>query len=358
MDYRALPKALLHDHLDGGVRVATILELADEYGYSGLPAADEDSLRAWFHQGRAGSLERYLQAFKHTVAVMCSQDAIRRISYETGLDLASDGVVYAEVRFGPSLHIYHGLTREAVIEAVLDGFAASRADTRIVIYAIASALRHENDSEEVVRAAIPFLDQGLVGFDLAGPEAGFPADDHVAACRLARDAGLGLTIHAGEADSAASIWRAVARCGAARVGHGVRIADETDFDGTTITQLAPLARRIRDHRVPLEVAPTSNLHTSAFPSAAKHPLGALHRSGFNISINTDNRLMSDITLTDEYALAAHTFGFGALDLAEITVNAIEAGFGDWPTRRRLIDEVVRPAYASVASSQAATSDST
>lgn len=358
MDYRSLPKALLHDHLDGGVRVETILELADAQGYSDLPAGDVDGLTNWFDQGRSGSLERYLEAFVHTVAVMSNEAAIQRIAYETGVDLAADGVVYAEVRFGPSLHMIHGLTREAAIEAVLDGFAAARRETGIVLYAIASALRHEADSEEVVRAAIPYLNRGLVAFDLSGPEAGFPADDHLAACMLARDAGLGLTIHAGEADSAASIWRAVAKCGATRVGHGVRIADETDFDGSTITNLAPLALRIRDHRIPLEVSITSNLDTSAFPSVAEHPFGALYRSGFTVTLNTDNRLMSRVNLSDEYELAATTFGLGSADLEEITVNAFEAGFGDWPERRRLIDEVVRPAYASVASSQAAISEST
>jgi adenosine deaminase len=267
-------------------------------------------------------------------------------------------VIYAEVRFGPSLLMIHGLSREAAIEAVLDGFAAAQHETGIVLYGIVAALRQETDSEEVVRAAIPYLDRGLVAFDLAGPEAGFPADDHLAACRLAREAGLGLTIHAGEADTATSIWRAVARCGAARVGHGVRIADETDFDGSTITSLAPLARRIRDHRIPLEVSITSNLDTSAFPSALEHPFGALYRNGFTVTINTDNRLMSRVSLSDEYELAATTFDLGPTDLGEITVNALEAGFGDWPERRRLIDEVVRPAYASVASSQAATSEST
>jgi adenosine deaminase len=358
MDYRSLPKALLHDHLDGGVRVETILELADAQGYTGLPAADADRLTDWFDRGRSGSLERYLEAFTHTVAVMSSESAIQRIAYEAGIDLAGDGVIYAEVRFGPSLHMIHGLTREAAIEAVLDGFAAAHRETGIVLYAIASALRHETDSEEVVRSAIPYLDRGLIAFDLSGPEAGFPADDHLAACRLAREAGLGLTIHAGEADTAASIWRAVARCGATRVGHGVRIADETDFDGSTITTLAPLARRIRDHRIPLEVSITSNLDTSAFPSVAEHPFGALYRSGFTVTINTDNRLMSRVSLTDEYELAATTFDLEATDLAEITVNALEAGFGDWPERRRLIDDVVSPAYASVASSQAAISEST
>jgi adenosine deaminase len=358
MDIHSLPKAVLHEHLDGGVRVETILELADEYGYAGLPADDPDALADWFDQGRSGSLERYLEAFEHTVAVMCSDAAIQRVAYEAGLDLAADGVVYAEVRFGPSLHMIHGLTREGAIEAVLDGLEAAQRETGIVLYGIAAALRHETDSEEVVRAAIPYLDRGLVAFDLAGPEAGFPADNHLAACRLARDAGLGLTIHAGEADSAESIWRAVARCGATRIGHGVQIADETNFDGHTITELAPLARRVRDHRIPLEVAITSNLDTLAAPSAAEHPFGALYRSGFNVSINTDNRLMSGVTLTNEYELAATTFDLGPDDLSVITVNALEAGFGDWPTRRRLIDEVVRPAYVSAESNQAATSDNT
>ena len=358
MDIQSLPKAVLHDHLDGGLRVATILELADEYGYTDLPADDVNTLTDWFDQGRSGSLERYLEAFEHTVAVMCTETAIQRTAYEAGADLAAQGVVYAEIRFGPSLHMIHDLSREAAIEAVLDGLAAAQRETGIVLCGIAAALRHDTDSEEVVRAAIPYLDRGLVAFDLAGPEAGFPADDHLAACQLARDAGLGLTIHAGEADSAASIWRAVARCGATRIGHGVQIADETNFNGQTLTELAPLARRIRDHRIPLEVAITSNLNTSAFPSAPEHPFGALYRSGFNVSINTDNRLMSGITLTDEYELAAATFGLGPDDLSAITVNALEAGFGDWPTRRRLIDDVVRPAYARAESSQAETSDNT
>ncbi|HZJ48530.1 MAG TPA: adenosine deaminase [Acidimicrobiia bacterium] len=358
MDFRRLPKAQIHDHLDGGVRVDTILELADEYGYPDLPASTTGGLTEWFNQGRSGSLEHYLEAFTHTVAVMRTQDGIRRIAYEAGMDLAADGVVYAEIRFGPSLHMIHGLAREAAIEAVLDGLATAQRETGIVLYAIASALRQGTDSLEVVRAAIPYLDRGLVAFDLAGPEAGFPTDDHLPACRLAREAGLGLTIHAGEADAASSIWRAVARCGATRIGHGVRIADETDFDGREITNLAPLARRVRDHRIPLEVAITSNLNTSAFPSVEEHPFGALYRSGFNVSINTDNRLMSGITLSDEYELASTTFDLGPEDLSEITINALEAGFGDWPTRRRLMDDVVRPAYASVASSQAAISEST
>lgn len=358
MNYQALPKALLHDHLDGGLRVETVIELADASGYGELPATDAAALTEWFNQGQSGSLERYLEAFEHTFGVMGSQEAIRRVAYEAGVDLAADGVVYAEVRFGPSLHIFDGLRREDAIEAVLDGFAAASRETGIVLYGIATALRHQDDSEAVANAAAGFVDQGLVAFDLAGPEAGFPADDHEPACRLALESGLGLTIHAGESDGPTSIWRALAHCGAQRIGHGVRIADDTTIVDGEITELGSLARRVRDHRVPLEVSITSNLHTNAFPPDVEHPFGALYRAGFNVSINTDNRLMSATLPSAEYRLAVEEFDLTPADLAAITADAIEAGFGDYPSRRRLIEDVVVPGYASAASSQSATSEST
>jgi adenosine deaminase len=341
----ALPKALLHDHLDGGLRVETVLELADRFGHQ-LPAGNADDLRRWFHQGRSGSLTRYLEAFAHTVGVMRDGDACRRVAHEAGMDLAADGVVYAEVRFGPSLHLGYGMRREDVIESVLDGFAAASRDTGIVLYAIVTALRNMTDSEDVARAAVLFADRGAVAFDLAGPEAGFPADDHIAACRVAAEGGLGLTIHGGEGDGPNSIWRAVARCGARRIAHGVRIVEDTVMQDGDIVELGSLARRIRDHRIHLEVALTSNVHTGAYPSPGQHPLGALQRAGFNVGINTDNRLMSGITTSDEMELAVRHQGFTPADLEEVTVAALEAGFGDWPTRKRLIDAVVRPAYSA------------
>ena len=358
MDYTSLPKALLHDHLDGGLRVATIIELADGAGYTQLPTMDADELAEWFHQDQSGSLERYLEAFEHTFGVMQNQDAIRRVAYEAGVDLAADGVVYAEVRFGPSLHTFQGLRREDAIEAVLDGFDAAGRETGIVLYGIATALRQKPDSEEVANAAVPFAGQGLVGFDLAGPEAGYPADDHEPACRLASEHGLGLTIHAGEADGPNSMWRALAHCGAQRIGHGTRIVDDATVSDGEMTDLGSLARRVRDHRVPLEVSITSNLHSGSLAPLIEHPFGALYRAGFNVSLNTANRLMSATPTSTEYQLAAEDYGLTTADLAAITVDAIEAGFGDWPTRRRLIDEVVLPAYASVASNQSATSEST
>lgn len=341
---KPLPKAVLHDHLDGGLRIETILELAGAVGYAGLPEDDADALRSWFVQAESGSLERYLQAFDHTVAVMATQDAIRRVAFETGVDLAADGVVYAEVRFGPALHRPAGLTLEAVIEAALDGFAAATRDHGIVLSAIVTALRQHNDSEDVARAASQYVGRGVVAFDLAGPEAGFPADDHLPACLIAREAGLGLTIHAGEGDGPDSIWRALARCGAQRIGHGVRIIDDTQVDDGKIIKTGRLATRVRDHRIPLEVSPTSNVHTGAFPDIERHAFGPLYRAGFNVTINTDNRLMSGITLSDEYAALATAFGLDMTDLGNITENALLAGFGDWPTRQRLIEEVVRPAY--------------
>ena len=334
-----IPKAVLHEHLDGGLRIDTILDIADVEGYTGLPSTDASELASWFFQGESGSLEQYLEAFAHTTAVMQTPESISRIAYESGEDLARDGVLYAEVRYDPGLSTKQGLRREDVIEAMLDGFSRASRDTGIAIYAIATALRHQTDSLDVVKAAILFLGQGMVAFDLAGPEKGFPPDLHIDACRLAHESGLGVTLHAGEGDGVHSIWRAIALCGAQRIGHGVHIVDDTDFDGSTITSLGSFARTVRDHRVPLEVAITSNLHTGSFASAAEHPFGALLAQGFNLNINTDNRLMSRVSMSDEYALAASTFGLDDKALAAITINALEAGFGDWPTRRELIKRI-------------------
>lgn len=350
-ELKQLPKALLHDHLDGGLRIATILELADEHGYGGLPSTEPETLRLWFHQRDSGSLEEYLLAFDQTIAVMQTAEALERVAYEAVVDLAADGVVYVESRFGPSLHLERGLLREDVIEAVGSGLNRGSVETGCVTAMIASALRDKDDSEKVAEAAVQFVGQGVVGFDLAGPEAGHPADAHLAACLVARQENLGLTIHGGEGDGAHSIWRARAMCAAQRIGHGVRVIDETVSEDGEIVALGSLARALRDQRVPLEVAITSNLDTGMFPDAAHHPFGALYRAGFAVTLNTDNRLMSDITLTDEYEKAAAAYELTMADLGQITETALLAGFSDWETRRRLIEEVVRPAYG-VASSAA------
>ncbi len=345
-DLHGLPKAVLHEHLDGGLRVQTVLELADADGYRSLPAEDPEALAAWFHQGDSGSLEGYLDAFEHTVGVMQTQEALERAAYENVVDLAADHTVYAEIRFGPSLHTRRGLRREDVIEATLSGLARGRADTGMSVWLIADALRHEEDSVEVARAAGRFADQGMVAFDLSGPEAGYPADLHVEACRVAREAGLALTIHAGEGDGVHSIWLALDRCYAQRLGHGVRIIEDTRSEAGRIVELGPVARQVRDWRIPLEVCPTSNVHTGLAQDLAAHPVRRLYDAGFRVTINTDNRLMSDITMSSEYQKVHEVHGFSMRELGGIVADTIAVGFGDWSERKRLIDEVVNPAYAA------------
>lgn len=337
------PLVVLHDHLDGGLRPQTVLELAEGNGHA-LPADDVESLRSWFHQGRSGSLARYLESFVHTVGVMQTAEAVERVAYEAGVDLAADGVVYAEVRFDPGLCTLGGLDRFDVVEAALAGLTRARRDTDLAVYLIVSGLRHRADTMDAARAAVRFRGDGVVGFDLAGPEAGFPPDDHLPAIRTAAEAGLGITLHAGEAVGPHSMWLARTRCGAQRIGHGVRIVDDTDFDGQVIGHLGRFATQVRDQRIPLEVAVTSNIHTGAFGSANVHPFGALLAAGFNVSLNTDNRLMSDVTVSSEYVLARDVFGLTDAALGTISLRALEAGFGPWPERRRIIEDVVRPAY--------------
>ena len=348
----ALPKVALHDHLDGGLRVTTIIELAAAQGHTALPTTDLAALTAWFDQGDSGSLERYLDAFTHTVAVMQTAEAIERVAYEAVIDLHRDNVVYGEFRFAPALHTQTGLGLEAVIEAALAGLERGRSETGMVTGLLPSALRHRDDSEKVARAAARFVGWGAVGFDLAGPEAGYPPDDHLPAFRVVHEAGLGLTIHAGEADGLNSIFRAVARCGAQRIGHGVHIVDDTELTEGRIVKLGPLAQRRVDRRIHLEVAVRSNVHTGFAPDAPSHPLAALHRAGFAVSINTDNRLMSSVTTTDEYESAATEQGLSIAEIGAMTEDALLAGFGDWSDRRRLIHEVIRPAYAAAAEASA------
>jgi adenosine deaminase len=345
-DIRSLPKALLHDHLDGGLRPATILELADDIGYDALPAREPGALARWFHQEDVEDLVEYLSAFEHAVAVLQTPDALERAAFECALDLNADGVVYAEVRFGPSLHMRRTMGREDAIEAVVAGLARGKKEVGLEHGVIVTAMRHQDDSRAVAAAAALFVGEGVVGFDLAGPEAGYPADDHLAAVRLARESGLGLTIHAGEHDGPESIWRALGRCGAGRIGHGARVIEDCVVRGGRIVELGPLARIVRDQRVPLEICITSNVHTGLADGPADHPVGLLADAGFTVTLNTDNRLMSSTDLTREFSLAHRELGMSIESLGELTAAAIGAGFGDWSARRHLIETVVRPAYTA------------
>jgi adenosine deaminase len=343
---RRAPKVLLHDHLDGGLRPRTVLELADEVGYRGLPADDAESLAHWFREAAdSGSLETYLETFAHTVGVMQTPEAIHRVARECALDLAADGVVYAEVRFAPELSTAQGLPIDGVVEAMVDGFSvggreATEAGTPIRVGALLCAMRQNDRWDEVAGLVIRFRDDGVVGFDLAGPEKGFPPDRIPSAIGILDGARAHRTIHAGEAHGIESILAALDGAHAERLGHGVRIADEVAHDGT----LGPVARRVRDEQVTLEVAPSSNVQTGAYSSLADHPVDRLHRLGFAVTLNTDNRLMSGVSVTSEVTAVAETFGWTWDDVATVTERAVARAFLPDGERRRLLEDVVRPAY--------------
>lgn len=345
------PKALLHDHLDGGLRPATIIEMADQVGYDGLPSTDEAALTEWFRTAaHSGSLVRYLEPFAHTVSVMQTPEALHRVAFECVEDLAADNVVYAEVRFAPELHIARDLSLDEVVDAVLAGFAegekAAAAQGRtITVRCLVTAMRHAARSRDIAELAIRFRNKGVVGFDIAGAEAGYPPTRHLDAFEYMRSNNARFTIHAGEAFGLPSIHEALAFCGADRLGHGVRIADDIRVlpDGTA--ELGQLAAILRDKRIPLEMCPSSNVQTGAVESIAGHPFDLLARLRFRVTVNTDNRLMSDTTMSQEMARLVEAFGYGWSDLERFTINAMKSAFLHFDERLAIIDEVIKPRYA-------------
>ena len=349
---RRAPKVLLHDHLDGGVRPATVVELAERVGYRHLPSTDVPELARWFREASgSGSLERYLETFVHTVAVMQTAEGIARVAQECAEDLADDGVVYAEVRWAPEQHTDRGLSLEEVVDAALLGFrrgeaAAAERGHRIRIGALVTAMRHAARSREIAELAVEYRDRGVVGFDIAGAEAGFPPTRHLDAFEYLRRENFHFTIHAGEAFGLPSIWEAIQWCGTDRLGHGVRIVDDIQVT-PNCPALGRLAQYVRDRRIPLEMCPSSNVQTGAAASIRDHPIGLLRRLYFRVTVNTDNRLMSDTSMSREFALLAEAFGYGWADLQWFTVNAMKSAFIPFDQRLTLINEVIKPRYAEL-----------
>ena len=348
---RRAPKVLLHDHLDGGLRVGTVVDLAREYGYDKLPTTDPGELAAWFlGAAHSGSLVRYLETFGHTVAVLQTREALTRVAAEAAEDLAADGVVYAEVRFAPELHVEGGLDLDAVIAAVLDGFRigtarAAAAGNTVRVGTLLTAMRHAARSREIAELAVRFRDRGVVGFDIAGAEAGYPPSRHLDAFEYMRGNNARFTIHAGEAFGLPSIHEAIAFCGADRLGHGVRIVDDITVGDDGALRLGQLAALLRDKRIPLELCPSSNVQTGAVDSIAEHPFDLLARSRFRVTVNTDNRLMSDTTMSQEMLRLVEAFGYGWSDLERFTINAMKSSFLHFDERLALIDGVIKPRYA-------------
>jgi adenosine deaminase len=343
---RGVPKVLLHDHLDGGLRPETIIDLARETGYRGLPARDVGALAEWMTGAASrGNLERYLEAFQHTVAVMQTREALIRVAAECAEDLAADGVVYAEVRFAPELHVTRGLSLDQVVEAVLEGFRRGSSGRGIRVYALLTAMRTAARSLEIAELAVRHRDAGVVGFDIAGAEAGSPPSRHLDAFQYVARENFHITIHAGEGFGLPSIWEAVQWCGAERLGHGVRIIDDISVMPDGAASLGRLAAYIRDRRIPLETCPTSNVHTGAARSIAEHPIGLLRRLSFRVTVNTDNRLMSGVSLSSEFQALAEAFGYGWADIQWLTINAMKSAFAPFDERLHLINTVIKPGFA-------------
>ena len=342
----SLPSVLLHDHLDGGVRASSALELADSFGYQGLPFDNEQELASWFDQSESGSLETYLEAFEQTIAVMQHREALQRVAYEAVIDLAADGVVYAEIRFCPDLHTRAGLSARQVIEHVAAGLSTGESETGMKLGLIVDALRQFDTSMRMARLAASSRDLGVVGFDLAGPEAGYPPTDHLAAFRHARESGLRLTIHAGEAAGAKGVSYIAAAmdvCGAERLGHGHEVINDCVVEDGQIVKLGPVARRVRDRQIALEMSTSSGLATTRMEPET-YPLGALYRAGFNVTLNTDNRLMSNTAMSAEFDLARKYHGFDIDDLALTTRRSLEAAFCDHETKVELWEGTIAPSY--------------
>ena len=345
---RAVPKVLLHEHLDGGLRPETVLELAAAVGYDELPETEPDALADWFHRGAArGSLPQYLEGFRHTIAVMQTAPALERVAYEFAEDMAKDNVLYAEVRFAPHFHTQRGLGLDAVMLAVLRGLARGREDFGVETRLIVCALRNESPdlSAHLVELALAYRGQGCVGFDLAGEEAGHPAKEHVRAFQLAQRENFARTIHAGESFGPESIWQALQYCSAHRIGHGTRLVEDLVLYEGKVIKVGSLAQYVLDHRIPLELCLSSNVHTGATPSIERHPFPLFLELGFRVTLNTDNRLMSRTSMSHEYQIAVDAFGLSLDDLERISMNGMKSAFAHYQERLRLIFDGVKAGFA-------------
>jgi adenosine deaminase len=350
---QSLPKVLLHDHLDGGLRPQTVIELAREQGYTALPTSDAGELADWFHRGaQRGSLATYLEGFAHTCGVMQTAEALERVAFEMMEDMHQDGVVYVETRFAPVFHTNTGLHWDDVVNAVLRGLERGQAAYGVKFGLIICAMRNMHLSQEMAELAVDFRERGVVGFDLAGEEGGFPPKKHIDAFHYIQRENFNITIHAGEAFGKESIWQAIQWCGAHRIGHATRLIEDIALDPhdrTTVVKMGYLAQYVLDKRIPLEMCLSSNVDTGAVDSLETHPFGVYYRSKFRVTLNTDDRLMSDTTMTKELRLAHELFDLDLDDIEKITINAMKSAFLPYKQRIDMIYGVIKPGFAAARS---------
>jgi adenosine deaminase len=343
---KTIPKVLLHDHLDGGLRPQTIIDLAKDLDYNKLPTKNADELAVWFHRGaNKGNLVEYLQGFEHTTAVMQTKEGLERIAYEMMEDMRNGGVVYVETRFAPVYHRMKGLYYEDSVNAVLAGLERGKKDFGVGYGLILCGMRNMKDTLDIAELAINFRNDGVVGFDLAGEEGGYPPKKHIEAFQHIQRANFNITVHAGEAFGKDSIWQAIQWCGAHRIGHATRLVEDIVFDSAgNAVKFGELAQYILDKRIPLEICLLSNLHTGAVDKIENHPFGMLYKEKFRVTINTDDRLMSDTTMTKEFLTAIKYFNLNFEDFEKITINSMKSAFIPYKERLHYIYNVIKPGY--------------
>jgi adenosine deaminase len=346
---RSLPKVLLHDHLDGGLRAQTVIDLARETGYDKLPTDNARELASWFHRGaQRGSLPLYLEGFAHTTAVMQTESALERVAYEMMEDMKTDGVVYVETRFAPVFHTEKGMHWDDVVNAVLRGLERGKKEFGVEFGLIICAMRNMKLSLEMAELAVDFRERGVVGFDLAGEEGGYPPKKHVDAFHYIQRENFNITVHAGEAFGKESIWQAIQWCGAHRIGHATRLIEDIGLDKRDkkkIIRMGYLAQYVLDKRLPLEMCLTSNVDTGAVKRIEEHPFGLYYKYKFRVTLNTDDRLMSNTTMTNEYRIAHQVFKLDLEALEKLTINAMKSAFLPYNRRIQVIYDVIKPGYA-------------
>jgi adenosine deaminase len=344
---RRMPKVLLHDHLDGGLRPATVIDLARDQDVQ-LPSRDPQELARWFHEGAmVGNLPQYLKGFAVTCAVMQQREALERVAEEMLEDMAADGVVYVETRFSPLFHTQGGLKHDEVLDSVIRGLERGREAHGVRWGIIICAMRSMDPMTSLAMAelAVAYRGRGVVGFDLAGDEMGNPPKHHLDAFQYVQRANFSITIHAGEAFGKESIWQALQFCGAHRIGHATRLREDLFLERGRVVGIGSLAGYILDKRIPLEICLTSNLHTGAAESYADHPFRSFFDKKFRVTLNTDNRLMSDVSMTGEFEVAAREYGLDFNDLEKIAINSMKSSFLPYNQRLAVIYDVLKPGYA-------------
>ena len=343
---RSVPKVLLHDHLDGGLRAETVIDLAKSVKYNKLPTKDPVELAALFHRGaNKGNLVEYLQGFEHTTAVMQTKEGLERVAYEMMEDMKNDGICYVETRFAPIFHTSKGLYNEDVVNAVLNGLEKGSKDFGVGYGLILCGMRNMKNTLEIAELAVNFRNQGVVGFDLAGEEGGYPPKKHIEAFQFIQRANFNITIHAGEAFGKESIWQAIQWCGAHRIGHATHLIEDVSIDEKgNVVGYGDLVQYVLDKRIPLEICLLSNVHTGAIDKVENHPFGIFYKEKFRVTINTDDRLMSDTNMTKEFLTAIQYFNLNLEDVEKITINSMKSAFIPYKERLSYIYKIIKPGF--------------